>query len=211
MLQHEDDELITTLHRFADLAAHRPLSLGEAMDTLDDSAYALMAIILVLPFLQPIPLGPFTVIGGIAFSTLGWQMLQGYAAPILPARFRTVELSEKNWRLLVKVGVKVLQWCRVITRPRLTHLVSGRLGQKIGGGILLSAGLLMAIPFGVLPLNNLLPGLGILFYCLGELKNDGLMAFIAAFWLLVTVIYFAAFFLALWYFGNAALAYFRFW
>ncbi|MCE9633362.1 MAG: exopolysaccharide biosynthesis protein [Methylophilales bacterium] len=211
MLKHEEDELVTTLHRFADLAGQRPLSFGEAMDTLDGAAYALIAIILVLPFLQPIPLGPLTVLAGIAFFTLGWQMLQGNAVPKLPARIRAVELSEKNWRLLVKVGVKVLQWCRLITRPRLTHLVSGRLGQKIGGGILLSAGLLMAIPFGVLPLNNILPGLGILFYCIGELKNDGLMVFISAFWLLVTVVYFTVFFLALWYFGNAALAYFRFW
>ncbi|MFM9913042.1 MAG: exopolysaccharide biosynthesis protein [Methylophilaceae bacterium] len=209
-MSHDDDALVTNLRHFADLASQRPLSFGEAMDTLDSAAYALISIILVLPFLQPIPLGPITILAGLAFVALGWQMLKGHASPKLPQRIRAVELSENNWRLLVTVGIKVLKWCRVITRPRLRHLVSGRLGQKIGGSILLVSGVLMAIPFGVLPLNNVLPGLGVFFYCIGELKEDGLMVFIAAFWLLVTVIYFAVFFFALWHFGNEALAYFRF-
>ena len=67
----------------------------------------------------------------------------------------------------------------------------------------------MAIPFGVLPLNNLLPGLAILFYCIGELETDGLMLFIAFFWLIVTVVYFAIFFFALWFFGQEALEFFK--
>lgn len=87
-------------------------------------------------------------------------------------------------------------------------MVNGKKGQKIGGFILLTAGTLMAIPFGVLPLSNLLPGLAILFYCIGELEEDGLMFLIAFFWLMFTVIYFTVFFFALWFFGQEALMFF---
>jgi hypothetical protein len=66
----------------------------------------------------------------------------------------------------------------------------------------------MAIPFGVLPLNNILPGLAILFYGIGELEEDGLMVFVAFFWLAVTVIYFSVFFVMLWVFGTEAIHYF---
>jgi len=203
------DTLVKTLHRFADQSKERPLTLGEALDSLDEAAYAFIAIILVLPFVQPIPLGPITVLGGLAFATLGWQLMRGHESPMLPQKMQSIEFSEKSWRILVNVCLKILGFCRKFTRPRHIGLVTGRKGQKIGGFILLSGGALMAIPFGVLPFNNVLPALAILFYCIGELEEDGLMVFIAFFWLTVTVIYFSAFFVALWFFGQEALAYFK--
>jgi len=202
--------LVATLNSFADQAKHRPLTLGEAIDTLDEAAYAFIAIILVLPFLQPIPLGPLTVLGGLTFAVLGWQLLRGHESPVLPERIRAVELSEKSWRIMVTVSLKVIGFCRKFTRPRYTQLVNGSQGRRMAGFIMLAGGLLMAIPFPIpLPLNNALPGLAILFYCIGELENDGLMVFVAFFWLVVTLAYFSAYFLALWFFGSEALNFFR--
>jgi len=203
------DTLVKTLHRFADQSKERPLTLGEAMDSLDEAAYAFIAIILALPFVQPVPLGPITVLGGIAFATLGWQLMRGHESPVLPKRMQAVEFGEGTWRVLVNVCLKILGFCRKFTKPRYISLVSGRKGQKVGGFILLASGLLMAIPFGVLPFNNVLPALAILFYAIGELEEDGLMVFISFFWLVVTVLYFGAFFFALWFFGQEALAYFK--
>jgi hypothetical protein len=204
------DTLVKMLQQFAEQAKHKPLTLGEALDTLDEAGYAFIAIILVLPFLQPLPLGPITVLGGVAFATLGWQLFHGHESPVLPEKLRALEFSENTWQILTKVCLNILGFCRKFTKPRHLSLVNGVRGQKIGGFILLAGGALMAIPFGVLPLNNMLPGLAILFYCIGELEDDGLMFYIAFFWLIVTVIYFGAFFFMLWYFGKAALAMFHF-
>lgn len=201
--------LVATLHRFAEESRQRPLTLGEALDSLDEAAYALIAIILVLPFLQPVPLGPLTVLGGLAFVTLGWQALRGHESPVLPAKLREVSLNPATWGLIIKACLTLIGFCRKFTRPRHQGLISGRKGQKMAGTILLSAGLLMAIPFGILPFNNMLPGLAILFYGIAELEDDGLMIFVAWFWLIVTVIYFTAFFVALWYFGNEAIKHFH--
>ena len=202
--------LVKTLQQFAEQSKLKPLTLGEALDTLDEAGYAFIAIILVLPFLQPLPLGPITVLGGIAFATLGWQLFRGHESPVLPEKLRALEFSAPTWQILVNVCLKILGFCRKFTKPRYQSLVNGKRGQKIGGFILLAGGALMAIPFGVLPLNNLLPGLAILFYCIGELEEDGLMFYIAFFWLIFTVIYFCAFFFMLWYFGKEALAMFQF-
>jgi len=201
--------LIATLQRFAEQSKQQPLTLGEALDSLDEAAYALIALILALPFLQPIPLGPITIMSGATFATLGWQLLRGHTSPVLPAKLRNIVISAHMWGILVNVCLKVIGFCRKFTKPRHQWLISGRTGQKAAGFILMSGGLLLAIPFGVLPLNNMLPGLAILFYGIAELEDDGLMIFIAFFWLIITVIYFIAFFVALWYFGNEALAYFR--
>ena len=204
------ETLVKTLQQFAEKSKLKPLNIGEALDTLDEAGYAFIAIILVLPFLQPFPLGPFTVLGGVAFATLGWQLYRGHESPVLPEKVRAVELSAHTWQILVNVCLKILGFCRKFTKPRYASLVNGRRGQKIGGFILLAAGALMAIPFGILPLNNLLPGLAILFYCIGELEDDGLMFYVAFFWLIFTVVYFCAFFFMLWYFGKEALTMFQF-
>lgn len=201
--------LLATLQRFAEESKTRQLTIGEAVDSIDEAAYAFIAVILALPFLQPIPLGPLTVVGGLTFAALGWQLLRGNESPVLPNRLREVAMGERTWRILTKVCLKILGFCRKFTKPRLTHLVSGRKGQQMGGFILLAAGLLMAIPFGVLPFNNTLPALAILFYGFAELEDDGLMVVASLFWLVVTVVYFAAFFFALWYLGNGAVEFFR--
>lgn len=205
------DDLIALLENFAEQSKIKPLTLGEALDTLDQSGYALIALIIVLPFLQPIPLGPLTVVGGLAFATLGWQMWRGHDSPVLPKKIRNVVMSEKTWSILVKVCLKIVGFCHMFTKPRYTELVMGRRGQKIGGFILMSAGSLMAIPFVVpLPFNNMLPGFAILFFCIGELEDDGLMLFVSFGWLTVTVIYFTLFFFGLYYLGSEVLDYFKF-
>lgn len=202
--------IVETLQRFAAESKERPLTVGEAVDSLDEAAYAFISIILILPFMQPIPLGPLTVAGGITLAVLGWQLLTGHESPVLPQKIRAVVLNEKTWLIMVKVSLKVISICKTFTRPRLSNLVNGILGRRISGFILLAGGLLMAIPFPVpLPLNNALPGMAIIFYCIGELEDDGLMVFVSFFLLAVTVIYFCAFFIALWFFGNEALNYFR--
>ena len=117
-------------------------------------------------------------------------------------------MSEKTWRILVTVCKKIMGFCHQFAKPRLPQLITGKHGSHIGGGILIAAGALMAIPFGVLPFNNTLPALTILFYGFAELEDDGVMILIAVFWLIVTVVYFSAFFTALWLFGRQALTHF---
>lgn len=199
------DTLVAVLHEFAERSKIQALTLGEALDTLDEAAYAFISLILVLPFLQPVPLGPLTVLGGLTFATLGIQLWRGHESPVLPQKIRAVAMKEKNWRILISICLKIVGFCRKFTKPRYTNWITGRRGQKIGAFVLISAGSLMAIPFGVLPLNNVLPGLAILFYCFGQLEEDGLMVMVSLAWLVITSIYFGLFFFGIWYYGYAAL------
>src|SRR5664279_3997186 len=112
------DDLIAMLENFAEQSKIKPLTLGEAVDTLDQAAYALIALIMVLPFVQPIPLGPLTVVGGLAFAMLGWQMWRGNESPVLPEKIRNVALNAKSWGILVKACLKIVGFCRMFTKPR---------------------------------------------------------------------------------------------
>jgi hypothetical protein len=196
--------IVAILNGFAEQSKTQPLTLGEALGTLDKTAYTLIALILVLPFMQPVPMGPLTVIGGLTFAALGWQMWRGHESPVLPQQINKIAMSEKTWRILAKVCIKIVWFCTRFTRQRCSYLVEGERGQKIGAFILITAGALMAIPFGILPFNNVLPGFAILFYCFSQFEDDGVMVIISFFWLIFTTVYFAAFFFAAWYWGSAA-------
>ena len=82
------DELVATLNQFSAPASTEPLAFGEAMDALDNKAYTFTATLAVLPFLQPIPLGFFALIGSAAFIALGLQLFKGQQVLALPQNIR---------------------------------------------------------------------------------------------------------------------------
>jgi hypothetical protein len=63
-------------------------------------------------------------------------------------------------------------------------------GRRGAGWLILVGGLLVALPFLVVPLQNSLPALVIFFACVGRLQRDGVMYLLALLSLVVTLIYF---------------------
>jgi hypothetical protein len=205
------DNLVITLNRFAMPAAVEPLPFGKAMDQLDDKAYTFIATLVVLPFLQPIPLGFFALIGSAAFIALGMQLFRGEQTLVLPQKIRDVTLSLRTRRTLILTCLKIIGFCRCFTKPRFNFLVEGRLSQKMGGFIFITVGLLVAIPLGgVVPFKNFFPSLAVLFYCTGEIERDGLMVILALICLVLTVIFYGLLVYVVWKFGVAAISQF-FW
>ncbi len=205
------DELVSTLKTFAEHTAVEPLAFGDAMDALDDKAYTFTATLAVLPFLQPIPLGFFALIGSAAFIALGLQLYRGEEVLVLSAKIRNVTLSQRTRQTLTNTCLKIIGFFRRFSKVRLSYLVQGKLGQQIGGFIFMAVGVLVAVPTGgVVPFKNLFPSLAVLFYCTGEIENDGLMAIFALICLVLTVIFYGLLFYIVWKFGAAAISHF-FW
>lgn len=199
------DGLVHSLRLCVARAAGDDLTLGEVLDSVQEASYAFICIVLTLPFLQPVTLGPLAIVGGMVFALLGWQCLSGHHAPVLPDRVRATVLTRKHWELLLQTCIRLLGWCARITKPRYPRWVEGTGGHRMLGGILLAGGLLMAVPFFGMPFNNALPALAIFFVCLAQLERDGLMVFVALGWLLATVIYFVVVLGAVLLLGREAL------
>lgn len=168
-------ELLDLLDRFAARAATQPLTLGEVADGLGGSSFSLLCIILSLPFLTPVSLGPLATVGGLTLAAIAWQMVRGDVAPSLPQRVRGIEMSPKIWHALLATCAKVVGFCARFSRPRYRRWVEGMAGARLRGVLIISAGLLMAVPLFGLPFNNALPALAIIVVCLAELEDDGLL------------------------------------
>src|SRR5688572_27033379 len=82
-------------YRFAEmLAAARgqQVTLGELVSSLNERGHAILALFLVIPFLQPVPLPIVSTIFGLACSAFGVQMALG-KPPWLPERLRRHALA----------------------------------------------------------------------------------------------------------------------
>jgi hypothetical protein len=189
-VQRVGEDILAALDAAA--AASEPPRIGDVLGEGGASAFAFALIVLCLPFLQPISLGPLGTIGGLAMAGIGWQLARGDARPWLPESLSQARLDAKQWSQLAGAARKVLGWAGKVVRPRLGHWTEGRRGHRIAGSLVVVAALLLAIPVGGIPLNNLLPALAIVCAALALMADDGLMFFAAVFWLLATVGYFIA-------------------
>jgi len=195
--------LIPILKKIEKLSESSPISIEKALAELDHFGFSLIALILVLPFMQPFPVGPLSVIGGLTIAALGTQLLKKKSFPVLPKSLLVISPSNKSWKWITKVCIFIIYWSKKMTRPRLLWFVSSETGLKFEGGIFIFGGLLMAIPFAmILPLNNFFPGLAILFATIAQFEKDGLFIVLAIFWLLFSFIYFSLFFYGLYYLGG---------
>jgi hypothetical protein len=79
-------ELIPVLKEIVMLAKKKDITIGEVLQKLDHYGFSLIALLLVLPFMQPFPVGPLSVLGGMTFAALGWQILQKKPTPMLPKK-----------------------------------------------------------------------------------------------------------------------------
>ena len=178
------------------------IPLEEALARLGPASFCFICLLLAIPFVQPLPLGPYTTISGVTFIAAGWQMSRGHAAPSLPKALRHTRIHGKAWITVLRVCQKLLAFCRRFTRPRFQNWVSGDAGTRFIGRLILIGGTLLAVPVATLPFNNTLPALMIIFAVIAWLERDGLMIFISFFWGGLTLIYFAVVITALLFFGD---------
>jgi hypothetical protein len=181
------------------------LSVGKVLDNLEISGFSLICLILALPFLQPLPLGPFAIFAGATFSALGIQILRGNNTPWLPEKMREVTLSDKMWNRILSLCNWIVNFTSKIAKPSNKNLITGKSGKKIVGGLVFIGGALMSIPMFGIPFNNTFPALVVLFVAIAELQDDGRWVYASIFSLLLTIIYFTAIFFTLLFLGNEAI------
>ena len=201
-LSPETERLLTLLQDTPRRAREGGYSVAQFLETLGSSSAMLVCIFLTLPFLQPFSVGPLATLGGLAFAAIGWRMTRGQEGLWLPDKVRLASPGPKVWGSLARAGSWLLQACRrLIRRGRLSAL-ERLTGDRWTGWLIIFAGLLMAIPFVGIPLNNTLPALVILFACLARLERDGMMTLLSLLFVVLTLGYFTFLGWAIFYAGG---------
>jgi hypothetical protein len=170
----------------------RPLTVGEVVEKLRGKGLSLVCLVLALPFLQPIWLGPVSIFGGSAIAMLGWQMARGRSTPWIPEKLESVVLSHKTWHVLLTTSERLTGLAHRVARRRLRRLVHGRGSQQLAGTVIGLGGLLIVAPFPAIPFSNAFPALAVALVAIAEMEDDGLFLIGAMLTLVGGAVYLAA-------------------
>jgi hypothetical protein len=201
-MPNEPDSLDQALDSCLEHASAEGILLGDMLERLGRSSFCFASLLLAVPFVQPFSLGPLTMLGGLTFMIVGWQMGTGRQRTALPKAAAKLNIHGKGWVGVLRFCKRLLAFCRKFTRVRLPSWVSGEKGERFVGWLILAGGALLAVPVANLPFNNSLPALMIVFACIGWLEKDGLMVIVSLAWGVATLLYFTAVAVALIFFGT---------
>jgi hypothetical protein len=205
------EDFIRALRAGAEAARSGDRSVGQFLDDLGDGNAWLMALILTLPFVQPLPTGPMATLGGLAFAGIGWRLWRGDERFWLPARIRDARPGPRTWNAFSGFGCWLLRLLSRISRPERMGTLVDAAGRRGAAALIVVGGLLVAVPFLVVPLQNSLPALVVFFACLGRLRRDGQMYLLALASLVVTLAYFALVCWVLFFAAEHSLTWLRQW
>jgi hypothetical protein len=166
----EQVTLLTEIERMAASAPDEGLSLGQIMDTLDETAFGAGLFLLALPCCLPFLYGVPQVVS-LPMMALAAQMVMGREKPWLPQSLSSRVIKKKSLNQMAEGGRKWLGWIERIVRPRF-GFITGRRSERIVGMILCIFCASILVP---LPMTNTVPGFAVAIAAFGLMSKDGLL------------------------------------
>lgn len=163
----EADRLSQILPRLAEGEEAR-ISLGDIVTRLDSRAHTTLLVLFALPNVLPAIPGT-SAITGMPLVYLALQLTLGQR-PWLPSFIANRTFSRAGLATVMDQAKPWLERSERFLHPRLGALTRGRMERVIGIlTLILAIAVVLPIPFG-----NMIPALGIIFFSLGLMEEDGL-------------------------------------
>jgi hypothetical protein len=174
------------------------LSIGDLESSLKGRGFAMLLMLLALPFcLLPIP--GLSMPFGVAVFLIGGRLTLGQQ-PWLPEFIRKIRFPAERLQKLLSGAIRLARAIEKLARPRMRFLQTWPgMTNLIGFGITM-AGLLLLLPLPI-PFSNTLPAWSVVLLTAGMIERDGLLVLVGhllavASWALVAL---------LWVFGAAGI------
>lgn len=159
-----------TIRAIEGRAAAGPVTVGELLQICGPQGHGFLAIFLVLPFLQPVPLPGISSAIGLVLATIG-VFVALRRPPWLPRRLAEVVVQpETVYRLSANVE-KLLGALEHVVKPRAQWLFSHRWFRLTNGAVWILHAVVFSLPLPI-PLSNAFPASVILLMALGILEED---------------------------------------
>jgi len=159
-----------------------------------ERGFSLVIILLVLPFLFPMPPGLTGPLGS-GCLLLAMQMALGRRSPWLPRRIARFQFPHWFVLQLLQNLKRVTRVIEKIARPRLTRLATSHQVWRLNGVCIAWLTLLLISP---IPFTNPIPTVGILLLAVATLEADGLLMCVGYVATILITLLFAFIIYALW-------------
>lgn len=183
------EPLRSSLLRAIDTIRGETTSLREMLRLIGEQGLLLLCALLSLPFLIPVSIpGVSTVFGaaiillslGIAFNRTPW----------IPQRILDKRLDAQRLTGALRKGAEIVEKIERYVKPRMLHLTSTALVNRVNGLAITLGGILLLFPLGLVPFSNTLPALAVLLLATGISQRDGMVVLAGYGMLAATIVYF---------------------
>jgi hypothetical protein len=187
----EPRKLSAVLLEMAASLTEETVSVRELADRIGERGLLVFCLFLNLPFLLPVSVpGVSTAFGALVALVGAGVMLD--RLPWMPDRLVKRRIARAHVVRTLEHGSRFVAKLEKIAHPRLTLLAQGTAVERWNGFVLLSAGLLLMAPFGLIPFSNTLPALAACFVIIGILERDGVLILLGYLSAVGTLVYFSA-------------------
>jgi hypothetical protein len=169
-------------------AGERAVTLREVIYTLRGRAYMLLIILLVLPFIQPVPLPGLSTPLGLAIVLIALRLSLGQR-PWLPMRIQRAKLPAGFFGKVLTLTERFIRFLESVLRPRWAALTGTALLNQLHAIVILLAAVILLLPLPI-PFSNVLPAWAIFLIACGLLERDGLFVFLGYVAFLIGAAYF---------------------
>ncbi len=164
------------LKKFCESEGKDKSTLGDFIEHLGPSSFALVIFILSLIMAGPWPLPPgMSAIIGLPLLFISLQLVWGNQSIWLPSKLDKKSISEKRIKKFVGKTLPTLHWLEKFLHVRCTFVFSNA-GLRVIGLVIAVLSLIMSLP---IPGGNFLPGLCICLLSLAMLQRDGAFAILS--------------------------------
>ena len=175
------------------LSARLPesLTVRELMQACGEQGLLLFCCILTFPFLLPVSIPGVSTVFGLLIVLIGVGVTFN-RTPWLPRKLLDKQLLRTTLAPALDKGAEVFtKYVDKMSKPRLLALTHGSSTNRFNGFMLFFAGVLLMMPFGLIPFSNTFPAVAILFLAIGLLQRDGLCILLGHVSNVLTLLYFA--------------------
>lgn len=176
------------------LADKQGLPVHILLKDLGPRGHALVAMVLSLPFLLPVPLPGLSTPFGILIGLIGVAVAAN-RDPWLPKKIRQLRIPLSVLEQIISRSGSILKRVEKIMKPRWSGLVVSPWGQRLHGLLILLAASLLALPAP--PGGNILPACAVIGFCLAILEEDGVMSLLGIVFFFGSLAFFGGLILAL--------------
>lgn len=178
-----------TLRSIERRAADGPVTIGELFAICGTKGHAFLAIFLVLPFLQPLPLPGVSSAIGVVLAIIG-VFVALRRPPWVPRRLARVEVEPDVVLRICSSLEKLMKRLERFVKPRAQWLFAHRWFRLTNGVVWILHALVFSLPLPI-PLSNAFPALVILLLALGILEEDFGVVALAYLGVVANVLFFA--------------------
>jgi hypothetical protein len=164
------------------------VTLRELLGLVGEQGLLVFCAILAMPFMLPVTVPFMSTALGAPMLVVGTAITMN-RVPWLPDRMLDHALPSETVLQVLQRAAGVAARFEHLVRPRLLKMTASNTANRVNGGVLVVAVLLLMIPLPFVPFANTLPAIAIILLCLGMAERDGGVILLGCFFTLVSIAY----------------------